>query len=391
MENNLDFLLDPYEFYRLNRLENNVKFFQLNEEFNSPGFWAIFSYAEALDIFKNVVSTSKNISLVKDDNKRIYFDNHLLNKDKDEHSNLRKLTAKFFSAKLLERYTESISEIVKCNLKHIKMQSKIDLISEYAKKIPINVIMEIIGIKVSNVEQIVRWVDCILIDSLLINEDMKLRRRHALEEFCLFIRQQVANKYEHNENSLIYSLIESSESKKISSDDLISYITFLIVAGYETTADLIGNSLYILLTNKKELDNVIHNTNSIDYFIEEVLRFESPVQRSTFRVLTQSFKIGDVILSEGDEVRIFLGSVNRDEKIFKAADVFVSHRNPNPHLAFGFGPHNCLGQFLARSEAKIAILEIAPYLNNFNIIDTKVIWKKSNFSRGLVKLDVLKN
>ena len=189
-------------------------------------------------------------------------------------------------------------------------------------------------------------------------------------------------------NSLIYHLILSAKNEKLSNDELIAYIMFLILAGHETTADLIGNSLLILLKNKEILHNISKNLDFIDLFIEEVLRFESPVQRTTFRVLVNDVKISDQRLKKGDQIRIFIGSVNRDESVFDMPDKFIFNRSPNPHLAFGFGPHNCIGQYLARAEAKSAILKIAPFLLKLDIVDSEPRWKYNNFSRGLESLKV---
>ena len=271
----------------------------------------------------------------------------------------------------------------------IKGQKDIDLIANFAKEIPIYIILEMIGIKTKRVREIVGWVNYILIDSLLLNDNLILKRKAAIQEFGLFVNDISLNKKIFDPNSMIYSLIEAAEKDKLSQDELIAYLMFLILAGHETTADLIGNSLYILLANKDLLNLIVHNSASIDSFIEEVLRFESPVQRSTFRVLNENVLISGRNLKQGDQVRVFIGSVNRDERVFEAPDIFDINRKPNKHLAFGLGAHNCLGQFLARAEAKITILKIADYLRHLHLVNTKPQWKVNNFSRGLQELKVL--
>ena len=104
-------------------------------------------------------------------------------------------------------------------------------------------------------------------------------------------------------------------------------------------------------------------------------------------MLNNNTTLAGTNLKEGEQVRIFIGSVNRDESIFPMSETFLLDRNPNPHLAFGFGPHNCIGQYLARVETKIAILKILPFISNFLLLG-EPSWKFSNFSRGLESLSI---
>jgi len=385
-----EFLKNPYPYYTKNRLNNTLKYFELNEDYDSPGFWGIFSYKDAFDIFKNSIGTCKDFSAIKNEKNKHLYDLNLLNRDNEDHARLRKLTLNYFSTKSVAIFNAYIEAVVDRQINFIKAKSDIDLIADFAKEIPIYIILEIVGIKTSRATEIVRWINCILIDSLTLDEPLKLKRKVAVHEFGLFVKDISSSKNNFDSNSLIYSLISAAESEKLSQDELIAYLMFLIVAGHETTTDLIGNSLYTLLNNKNLIKLIIDNSAFVDSFIEEILRFESPVQRSTFRVLNEEVCISGVKLKQGDQIRVFIGSANRDEKAFKNPDIFDINRKPNMHLAFGLGPHNCMGQFLARLEAKISILKIAQYLNYLSPINDKPLWKINNFSRGLEELKVCK-
>lgn len=383
-----DFFTNPYPYYLENRLSNTLKYFELNEEYESPGFWGIFRYNEALEIFKNTISTSKDFSLIKDEQYKNIYDLHLLNRDNEAHARLRKLTLSYFATKSIIDFNGNIEKVIEKQINFIKNKSEINLIRDFADEIPVHVILKIIGIETEEISSIKKWLNSILIDSLLLDESLKLERKNALNELTLFVKDSISNKNIYHKHSLICSLIDATKNGKLNQDELIAYIMFLIVAGHQTSADLIGNSLYMLLVSKDLFFSIISNPMLVDSFIEEVLRYESPVQRTTFRVLNEDTFISGTKLKQGDQVRIFIGSVNRDGGVFTNPDVFDIYRKPNAHFAFGLGAHNCLGQFLARAEAKISILKISQLLTKFNLVNDKPQWKRSNFSRGLEEIKV---
>jgi pimeloyl-[acyl-carrier protein] synthase len=379
---------DPYNFYAQNRATGQLKFFYLNEDYDSEGFWGIFLYNQALDIFKNVISTSKNFSVLKNENKKSIYDQHLLNRDLDDHARLRKLTLKFFTVSSIDTFYPAIEVIVDRQLTSILKSSDIDLIHSFVKGIPIFVILKLLGIQTDRSNEIVAWIDAILIDSLLLDDNSKTKRQIAVDNFILFVSDIVKSEVNYENDSLIHFLVVACRNEKLNHEELIAYLMFLILAGHETTIDLIGNSINILLQKKEIVSELLFNPTLISLFIEEVLRFESPVQRTTFRVLNDDTTISGVNLRKNDQVRIFIGSINRDESIFNDPQIFKLDRNPNPHMAFGYGPHNCIGQHLARFEARVAILKILPFLTKFNLSQDKPQWKYSNFSRGLEYLIV---
>lgn len=387
MDNQQKLFQDPYSFYFEQRANDNLKFFTMNEDYNSEGFWGVFRYNQALDILKNIISTSKNFSVLKNENNKSIYDLHLLNRDGGDHARLRKLSLKFFSASSLSKFDHVIEDVIDARMSIVLKNPNIDLINDFARKVPIQVILKLIGIKSNNADEIASWINDILIDSLLLDANLKIKRKSAVDSFILFVSDLIKSESDYEIDSLIYHLIFSCREEKLSQDELISYLIFLMVAGHETTIDLMGNSLYTLLCNKKFSTELKKNPDLIISFIEEVLRLESPVQRTTFRVLNNNTTIAGTNLKEGEQVRIFIGSVNRDESIFPMSETFLLDRNPNPHLAFGFGPHNCIGQYLARVETKIAILKILPFISNFLLLG-EPSWKFSNFSRGLESLSI---
>ena len=162
----------------------------------------------------------------------------------------------------------------------------------------------------------------------------------------------------------------------------------MVLAGHETTVNLLGNGLLTLLSHPDQLDLLREEPGLMPGVVNELLRFESPVQRTSFRVTSAACTIGACTLEEGQQLSAVIGAANRDPEQFPSPDVFDIRRSPNRHLAFGAGIHKCLGERLARAEARIAFARLLRHFPRIELLDSEPDWKDQTLLRGLRTLRV---
>ncbi|MGG3691219.1 cytochrome P450 [Heyndrickxia ginsengihumi] len=196
---------------------------------------------------------------------------------------------------------------------------------------------------------------------------------------------------EHPTNDLVTKLIQAEvEGEHLSKKELFSMIFLLIIAGHETTVNLIGNGILALLEHPQELEKLKENPELIKPAVEEILRFYSPVELTTNRWASEKIIINNKVISKGDMIVVSIASVNRDENIFDNPEELNISRENNPHLAFGRGIHFCLGAPLARLEGQIALSTFFQRISNveLNLKSNTPIWRPSYLMRGLQELPV---
>ncbi|TKH98761.1 cytochrome P450, partial [Bacillus cereus] len=208
-------------------------------------------------------------------------------------------------------------------------------------------------------------------------------------EFITYLQYLVDIKRKEPKEDLVSALIlAESEGHKLSARELYSMIMLLIVAGHETTVNLITNTVLALLENPNQLQLLKENPKLIDAAIEEGLRYYSPVEVTTARWAAEPFQIHDRTIEKGDMVVIALASANRDETVFENPEVFDITRENNRHIAFGHGSHFCLGAPLARLEAKIAITTLFNRMPELQIKGDReeIKWQGNYLMRSLEEL-----
>jgi cytochrome P450 len=187
-------------------------------------------------------------------------------------------------------------------------------------------------------------------------EEAQRESARLLREFVAYMQDLVAKRRENPGDDLLSGLIQAEEQgDRLSESELFSMLTLLIVAGHETTVTLIGNAVLALLRNPSELQTIIDQPEAMVQAVEELLRYDSPVERALARWVVQDVELAGQQLQRGDLIIAVLGSANRDEKRFEDPTRLDLARHPNPHLAFGKGAHYCLGAPLARVKAEIAL------------------------------------
>ncbi|MBS9803506.1 cytochrome P450 [Bacillus toyonensis] len=383
---------DAYEIYKESRKVQPILFVNKTE---LGAEWLITRYEDALPLLKDNRLKKDWTNVFSQDTKNMYLsvDNsdhlttHMLNSDPPNHSRLRSLVQKAFTPKMIAQLDGRIQRIADDLISDIERKGTLNLVDDYSFPLPIIVISEMLGIPKEDQEKFRIWSHAV-IASPETPEEIKETDKQ-LSEFITYLQYLVDMKRKEPKEDLVSALIVAeSEGHKLSARELYSMIMLLIVAGHETTVNLITNTVLALLENPNQLQLLKDNPKLIDSAIEEGLRYYSPVEVTTARWAAEPFQIHEQTIQKGDMVVIALASANRDETVFENPEVFDITRENNRHIAFGHGSHFCLGAPLARFEAKIAITTLFNLMPELQIKgDRKDIkWQGNYLMRSLEEL-----
>ncbi len=309
--------------------------------------------------------------------------------DDPAHERLRKLVAKAFTPRIVEDMESSISTIVDATLDELgRRGDTVDLISDFALPLPLQVISEMLGIpeqwRLSFHHQIVRLIEV---------NDQPLRRAlrwaPAMPRLVRFFERLIELKRREPDDRLITRLVQAEYAgDTMSRDELVAMIFLLLFAGHETSVNLIGNGVLALLDNPDQLAVLHARPELMDGAVEELLRFTSPVEYGTMRFAKEDVVIAGVTVRTGEMVMALHASANRDESAFPDADRLDVTRTTGRHLSFGAGLHYCLGAALGRLETRVALEALLKRFPNMRLaVPQKVLrWRQSSGLRGLVTL-----
>ncbi|WMW46081.1 cytochrome P450 [Bacillus paralicheniformis] len=383
---------NAYDFYKNTRGSRSVYPVSMGDLGEG---WLITRYDDAVRILKDA-RMKKNYENVFTEEELENFSalgneeplsKHMLNLDPPDHGRLRSLVQKAFTPRMILQLEGRIQQIADSLLDEVEPNHSMNLVDDYAFPLPIIVISEMLGIPVEDRQKFRVWSQAI-IDFSDTPESLE-EYKHKIGEFAEYLEYLVRKKREEPAEDLLSSLIQAeSEGTRLSIEELYSTIMLLIVAGHETTVNLITNMTFALLNHPDQLEKLRQNPDLIDSAIEEALRFYSPVELTTLRWAAEPFTLHGQEIKRKDVIIVSLASANRDDTVFPNADRFDIERKDNRHLAFGHGSHFCLGAPLARLEAKIAIQTL---LRGFEHIEIKgereqIKWKGNFLMRALEEL-----
>jgi len=284
-----------------------------------------------------------------------------------------------------------IREIADELLGRLKGPGPVDLIDTYANWLPIQVIAEMLGAELEDRRAIKVWSDDFaLLISASTRPALVVAARGARGVYCLqrTMRRLVRRKRANPGNSLLDALIAAEESGDVLTEqELVSNALLLLAAGHITTTNLIGNGLLALLQHPEQLHLLRENPNLMPQAVEELLRFESPLQ-FTGRVAGRDTEINGHSIKAGQTLVLGLGSANRDPEQFPHPDRLDIQRTENRHLAFAGGAHFCLGAALARLEGQIALDALLSRFPKLRLADPRAEWRNAGVVRGLKRLPV---
>lgn len=313
---------------------------------------------------------------------------HMLNHDPPDHTRLRTLVHKAFTPRLVERLRERIQSMCDDLLNAAAPSGRIELVHGYALPLPLTIIAELLGISPGDRLRFHSWSRRSVavstgIDFLRAIPTMWLSMRH--------LRALFAERRAHPRDDLVTALVQAEEvGDKLSEDELLSMVILLLLAGYETTVNLIGSGTLALIQHPEQRDRLQQNPGLAESTLEELLRYCSPLEVASARITREEITIGSVTIPRGELVSAVLGSANHDESQFSDPDTLDITREPNKHLAFGMGAHFCLGAPLARLEAQIALTTLFCRFPNLRLAETPELlrWRKGLIFRGLEQLPV---
>jgi len=369
--------------------------------FGAGDGWIITNYEDAIavlkdprfikDIHKLSPSSDEQVS----DNKRatvrgrfLTFRRDMLTVDPPDHTRLRGLVSKAFTPRMIEQLRPRVQQITDELLDTVQDRGKMDLIADFAFPLPITVISEMLGIPVEDRPPFRVWSQT-LVTSTAGSEPEKALA--AMETFVQYIKTLLAEKRAHPGNDLVSGLVHAEDGDdRLHEVEIISTIFLLIVAGHETTVNLIGNSVLALLQHPDQVNLLRANPSLLLSAIEELLRYTAPVSLSSLRWANEDVPMHGEVIRKGEVVFVSLIGADTDTRQFSDPEVLDITRQENQHLAFGKGIHYCLGAPLARLEGQIAIGTLLQRLPNLRLVNKpeQLAWTRSLILRGFTSLPV---
>ncbi|HXJ83843.1 MAG TPA: cytochrome P450 [Candidatus Methylomirabilis sp.] len=316
----------------------------------------------------------------------------LLFRDPPDHTRLRGLVNRAFTSRVIEGLRSRIEQIVDGLLDQIQGSGGMEVIADLAYPLPVTVISEMLGVPERDRDAIKHWsadlarsLDAI---GVPVAGDLVARGRDARRALGEYFRHLIPERRRQPSADLLSQLIAvSDQGDKLSEGELVATCVLLYTAGHETTVNLIGNGLLALLRHPAEMARLYADPGLIPSAVEEMLRYDGPVQR-TARVAQTDLEIDGHKIAKGKMVAVFLGAANRDPAQFPDPDRLDVGRADNRHIAFGFGIHFCLGAPLARLEAQITFARLLRRAPRLALATETPEWRESQVLRGLAALPV---
>jgi cytochrome P450 len=321
-----------------------------------------------------------------------FIDNHMLNKDGDDHRRLRRIVTQAFTPRMVERLRPRVQEIADELLDAVEPHGRMDLVEQFAFPLPMMVISELLGIPHEDRDRFREWSTPIVTPAL--DPEEAARFVELMNAFVAYLRTLFVERRADPRDDLISALLQAEDAgDTLNEQELFSTVVLLIVAGHETTVNLIGNATAALLQHPEQRAFLERDPDLIPRAVEELLRYDGSVERALNRWAAVDVELGGHTIRRGETVIVVLGSANRDEERFPDPDVLDVTRDDVKHIGFGRGSHYCLGAPLARLEAEVALgtlLRRLPGLR-LDLEPADLRWRPVPLFRSLAALPVAWN
>ncbi len=386
-----DFLRDPYPAYRQLLEEDPVHWC---EPWNA---WLVMPYEDNLALFRdsqNFGNANRFDTLFEHlpDDVRAEIrplEDHfvrsggLIHADPPDHTRLRNLVHTAFTPRVIRRMQALVESIVEKCLDTVQPSGQMDLIHDLAYPLPATVIASLLGVPEQDIDSFKRWsYEVLLFQAMGRTTPEIVRISHAsMVEMKGYLRRLAAQRRAEPQDDLMTELVRAEDQgDKLREEELLSTCVTFMVAGHETTTNLIGNGILTLLEHPEQAQRLRENPALMPAAVEEMLRYESPIQRNR-RVIRRDLEYKGKRMKKGEILFQMLGAANRDPAVFADPDTFDMTRQPNPHIAFGYGIHFCLGAPLARLEAPIALNALLQRMPDLRLTTDDLEWVP-NIMRG---------
>ncbi|HWM92628.1 MAG TPA: cytochrome P450 [Thermoanaerobaculia bacterium] len=355
-----DVLDEPYPAYHELRSRAPV---QWNPIFG--GAWLVTRYEDVVPALRNRSLSSRRgvASLVglpdhvraKFSQFEAFYTTSMLTQDHPKHTRIRALVTRAFTPRSLEELRPLVRRVVEDLLEPFREARQMDLIYDFAYPLPAIVIAEMMGLPWEDRDRLKVWGDdlAMFVGGGMNPLDLAEAGQQSMLDMADYFREWIARRHEEPGEDLISKLIQEYDGDRLTDDEVWSQCLLLLTAGHQTTRDLIGNGIWALLHNPDQYRLYLDDPSLRDSAVEEFLRYDSPVQMAG-RMVTERIQIGGQWIEPGKRVIMILGAANRDPERFPDPDRLLVDRQDNKHVAFGAGPHHCIGAFLARLEGQEA-------------------------------------
>jgi len=374
-----EFLRDPYPRYRELRERDPIHF---NE---ARGSWVLLRYNDMVDVLRDDdrFSAERGVQIEG-------APKSMLSSDPPDHTRLRTLVNKAFTARTVRNLMGRIQEIVDGLIEQNAGRGEMEAITDFAYPLPITVIAEMLGVPSEDRDFFRDQSQKIAVALGPIEDmDVAMEALDGRNHLVAYFNELIPKRKEDPDEDLITALLQASEAGDfLSQGELLAMLLLLLVAGHETTVNLIGNGLLALLRNPDQLDRLRNEEGIERSAIEELLRYDSPVTM-TGRLAKQDVEIAGHAITAGQNISTIVAAANRDPEQFPDPDRLDLTRDPCNHLSFSAGIHYCLGAQLARLEGQIALSTLVRRFPKLSLATTDLRWRPAPILRGLEALPVV--
>lgn len=389
---------DPFTLYAELRRSNPVH--------RSPlGFWVFTRHADCLAILRDKRSSSdaRNVDPEaigapvvtvgpEGPAQQIYDDlSPFIFRDPPDHTRLRGIVQKAFTPRVVDSLRDRVSQLARSLVDDALERGEVDLVADFAYALPVRIIAEMLGVPESDHDLFKGWSDALargLDPDFLLPPEAMQERFDALIAFIAYFGNLIGERRQNPGDDLLSKLILAEEDGvMLTQGELIATCILILVAGHETTVNLMSGGVLELMRHRDQLARFRDDPGVLRSGVEEMLRFVSPVQL-TGRTALEDMEVGDAELLKGEFAMLLIGSANRDPSVFNDPETFDVGRAENPHLSLGFGVHHCLGASLARLEAHVALPELIGRTKSIELATDRLVYRENITLRGLAALPV---
>ena len=380
-----DFHEDPYPYYK--RLRDEAPLYH-NEEL---GFWALSRHSDVLQGFRNSITLSNKFGVSLDPASRGPHASKTMSflaMDDPAHLRLRTLVSKGFTPRRIRELEQRVTEIAVHHLDIALQSNTFDYVDEFAGKLPMDVISELMGVPEPDRAQVRAWADGVMHRDEGVT-DVPPAAVEASINLIVYYQEMVAERRKKLTDDLTSALLEAEiDGDRLTDDEIMAFLFLMVVAGNETTTKLLANAAFWGHKNPDQLTPVYDDLERVPLWVEETLRYDTSSQILA-RTVSGDLTLYDTTIPDGDVVLLLPGSAHRDERVFDNPDDYVIGREIGSKLmSFGSGAHFCLGAHLARMEARVALAELFKRIRGYEVDEANAVRVHSSNVRGFAHLPI---
>ncbi|WP_374158731.1 cytochrome P450 [Mycobacterium sp. G7A2] len=387
-----DFHEDPYPYYQ--RLRDEAPLYR-NEEL---GFWALSRHQDVLQGFRNSTTLSNKFGVSLDPASRGPHASKTMSflaMDDPDHLRLRTLVSKGFTPRRIRELEPRVTEIATRHLDAMleKVRSSdtvgtVDFVDEFAGKLPMDVISELMGVPEADRVQVRAWADGVMHREEGVT-DVPAAAVEASLNLIVYYQSMVAERRKQLTDDLTSALLEAEiDGDRLTDDEILGFMFLMVIAGNETTTKLLANAAFWGHRNPDQLTAVYDDLDRVPLWVEETLRYDTSSQILA-RTVAGGLTLYDTTIPDGDVLLLLPGSAHRDERAFENPDDYVIGREIGSKLmSFGSGAHFCLGAHLARMEARVALAELFKRISGYEVDEDNAVRVHSSNVRGFAHLPI---